>query len=84
MDAHVAYGGQHDAEGEDDVDWPDWIDDDEAVDRLLHDVVETLERDDRLRPTGRRERPEPVSGASPPATPDSHLTPEPGPNPLGD
>jgi hypothetical protein len=63
-DTAAAYDADHDD------DWLDWIDDDDAVDRLLHDVVETLEHDESLR-AGRRERPDPADGARPRKDPES-------------
>jgi hypothetical protein len=62
MDTAAAYG--HDDTDGDDPGWPDWIDDDEAVDRLLRDVVETLERDDGA-PSARDERSHPAAGDGP-------------------
>lgn len=64
----TAASAGHDDAADDDVDWPDWIDDDEAVDRLLHDVVETLEPR-QLPGDARRGR------AGPTAAPASHVTP---------
>ncbi|HXH96819.1 MAG TPA: hypothetical protein VNH40_06365 [Gaiellaceae bacterium] len=71
MNTTAAYDGR-DRAGDDD--WLEWLDDEEAVDRLLHDVVETLEHDE-MRRVPRGEGTGPPAGTSPPADPDSHPTP---------
>jgi hypothetical protein len=71
MNTPAAYDGRGQA-GDDD--WPDWLDDEEAVDRLLHDVVETLEHDEGPR-AEERQGTDPPAGTSPPADPSSRPTP---------